>query len=48
MQQIEFEVHGKVQGVFFRKYTKKEADRLNLTGWVMNTTHKTVVGTAVG
>ena len=71
MQRLEFEVHGKVQGVFFRKYTKKEADRLKLTGsgqtwenwrfqfqrksrfdprkgWVMNTTHKTVVGVADG
>ena len=48
MQQLEFEVHGKVQGVFFRKYTKKEADRLHLTGWVMNTSHKTVIGVAEG
>ncbi|VVB80788.1 Acylphosphatase [uncultured archaeon] len=29
-------VYGKVQGVFFRDYTKKEADKLGLTGWVKN------------
>lgn len=27
---------GKVQGVFFRANTKKEADRLKVTGWVRN------------
>lgn len=29
-------VHGRVQGVFFRHYTAKEAERLGLTGWVRN------------
>lgn len=29
-------VTGKVQGVFFRKYTKEEADRLGLKGIVRN------------
>ncbi len=29
-------VHGRVQGVFFRDYTRKEAVRLGLTGWVRN------------
>lgn len=29
-------VHGKVQGVFYRKYTQKEAIKLFLTGWVRN------------
>ena len=48
MNRIKFEVHGKVQGVFFRKYTKKEADKLMLNGWVMNTSQKTVVGEAEG
>jgi len=55
-----FEVHGKVQGktesrllwdlqgVFFRKSTKQEADRLGIVGWVMNTPYKTVVGEAQG
>jgi len=30
-------VRGKVQGVFFRHYTKKEADKIGITGWVKNT-----------
>lgn len=30
-------ISGKVQGVFFRKYTRQKADELNLTGWVKNT-----------
>ena len=30
-------VKGKVQGVFFRKYTKLKADELNVKGWVKNT-----------
>lgn len=29
-------VTGKVQGVFFRKYTKEEADRLQVRGLVRN------------
>jgi acylphosphatase len=29
-------VEGRVQGVFFRAYTKDEADRLGLAGWVRN------------
>ena len=48
MQRLEYEVFGEVQGVFFRKYTKKEADKLKLTGWVMNTEKGTVVGVADG
>ena len=31
---VEFVVHGTVQGVFFRKFTKQEADRLGLVGYV--------------
>jgi acylphosphatase len=29
-------VKGRVQGVFFRDYTLKQAQQLNLTGWVRN------------
>ncbi|MBN2112304.1 acylphosphatase, partial [Candidatus Woesearchaeota archaeon] len=29
-------VHGRVQGVFFRSAAKKEADKLNLKGYVKN------------
>ncbi|KAL5038498.1 hypothetical protein RTP6_005795 [Batrachochytrium dendrobatidis] len=43
-----FEVMGRVQGVFFRKYTKKYADGLGLVGWVRNTSSGSVVGIAQG
>jgi acylphosphatase len=29
-------VHGRVQGVNFRHYTQREANGLNITGWVYN------------
>lgn len=35
-QRLEAIVHGNVQGVNFRYYTKREADSLGLTGWVAN------------
>jgi acylphosphatase len=45
---VDFEVFGKVQGVFFRKYTQQEGTKLKLVGWVMNTEQGTVVGQAQG
>lgn len=30
-------ISGKVQGVFFRAYTKEKAEELRLKGWVRNT-----------
>ena len=45
---VSFEVFGKVQGVFFRKYTKEEADRLGLSGWCANTASGTVRGEVSG
>jgi len=44
MRAVDFEVIGKVQGVFFRKYTKKTCDKNKLTGWVLNTPHGSVQG----
>lgn len=44
----EFEVFGKVQGVFFRKYTQKKATELSLSGWCMNTRDDTVKGELEG
>ena len=41
-----FEVHGKVQGVWFRKRTQARADELACFGWVQNTARGTVVGEA--
>jgi len=32
-----FIVTGRVQGVFFRKFTKQKADELGITGWCRNT-----------
>ena len=29
-------ISGRVQGVWFRKYTKQFADELGLFGWVLN------------
>lgn len=37
MRAIKGEVTGKVQGVFFRKSMKTQADLLGLAGWVRNT-----------
>lgn len=44
----EFEVFGRVQGVFFRKYTKQQAEKLSLTGWCENTRDDTVRGEIEG
>jgi len=35
-------VHGRVQGVAFREYTRREALRLGLSGWVRNLPDGTV------
>jgi acylphosphatase len=43
-----YEIRGKVQKVFFRKYTEEKAKALGVTGWVMNTETGTVVGEAEG
>ena len=35
-------IEGHVQGVYFRRTTKEVADKLDVTGWVRNTTEGTV------
>lgn len=35
-------VHGWVQGVYFRAYTRDQAQQLGLSGWVMNRRDGTV------
>lgn len=41
-------VEGRVQGVFFRAYTREEAARLKLTGWVRNRPDGSVEAVAEG
>lgn len=33
---LRVKIYGKVQGVFFRHYTKRVADRLGIKGWIRN------------
>lgn len=42
MRAIRALIHGRVQGVFFRAYTRDKAHDLNLTGWVRNNPDGTV------
>jgi acylphosphatase len=37
-KRVHFIVRGRVQGVFFRAATQREARRLGITGWVKNRT----------
>lgn len=48
LHSAQFEVTGRVQGVFFRKCTKDKADELGLHGWVRNTRRGTVEGVIQG
>ncbi|MFX1300513.1 MAG: acylphosphatase [Promethearchaeota archaeon] len=48
MRTIRAIVHGRVQGVFFRVYTREKANQLNLVGWVRNNRDGTVECQAQG
>ena len=48
MKRISFIVKGKVQGVYFRKYTQKKASSLGLVGTVQNLPNGDVSGVAEG
>lgn len=48
MPTVHLLIKGKVQGVFYRASAKDEADRLNITGWVKNTTEGYVEAVASG
>lgn len=45
---VDFEIHGKVQGVYFRKHTQEQGKLLGLKGWCMNTNRGTVIGNMQG
>jgi acylphosphatase len=39
---VQATIHGRVQGVGFRSWTRKNAQKRGLTGWVKNTAEGTV------
>ncbi|KAJ8341573.1 hypothetical protein SKAU_G00338640 [Synaphobranchus kaupii] len=45
---VDYEIFGRVQGVFFRKYTQAEGKKLGLVGCVQNTEAGTVQGQLQG
>ncbi|XP_044271792.1 acylphosphatase-2-like [Tribolium madens] len=45
---VEFEVYGKVQGVYFTKYCKEMCEQLGISGWVKNTKKGTIQGKLQG
>ena len=45
---VDFEVFGRVQGVFFRKYTQEKAKSIGVRGWIRNTEKRTVQGELEG
>lgn len=48
LKHLEINIHGEVQGVNFRYYVMREAERLNLTGFVRNMPDGSVAVTAEG
>ncbi|RZC31836.1 acylphosphatase-2-like [Asbolus verrucosus] len=45
---VEFEVYGRVQGVYFTKYCKEMCEELGIGGWVKNTKKGTIQGKLQG
>ncbi|XP_019864627.1 acylphosphatase-2 [Aethina tumida] len=45
---VDFEVFGKVQGLYFTKYCKELCEELGLAGWVKNTKKGTIQGKIQG
>lgn len=48
MEAVRFRVTGRVQRVFFRKYTRDQAVELGLKGYVVNEKDESVSGVIVG
>ena len=42
LKQVKIKVYGQVQMVMFRDATRRQAKKLNLTGWVKNESDETV------
>lgn len=45
---VQVKIHGRVQGVYYRASTVQEAQKLRLTGWVMNCPDGSVEAVAEG
>ncbi|XP_056646575.1 acylphosphatase-1-like isoform X1 [Diorhabda sublineata] len=48
LMSVDFEVFGKVQGPYFKKYTAQVAYSLHLKGWCMNSDRNTLKGVVEG
>ncbi len=48
LERRSFRVHGRVQGVAFRAYTVRAAERIGVTGFVQNCADGTVAGEVQG
>lgn len=48
MKRLTATVHGRVQGVYFREFTRREAEKWGLVGWVANQKDGTVLVIAEG
>lgn len=42
LKSVHIKIHGTVQGVFFRKFTRETANELGINGWVCNMEDGTV------
>lgn len=48
MKRVKIHVYGRVQGVFFRYFTRKKAESLELNGWCRNENDSSVLIVAEG
>ena len=47
-RRVRLRIHGRVQGVFYRDSTQREAQRMELRGWVRNRSDGSVEAVAQG